>query len=176
MERSYNAPSPPDPVELIEHYVAFNPHGTFAVHDHDNPEMTFEATHAAWRKWKPDAPTSAHWYTTETLRDLIAAYVACQRTINGSSRCGSLCPSFEDYRARPNRKQSQPGYRAGVHKVCQRTCRQRLKTASCATQMRSERSPTRLRDTGSRDRVSIAAMHFSARSWPDSVCLYSRAG
>ena len=60
--------------ELVEGYAAFNPHATFRFKD-----MTFEATDPEWVKWKPTDPTSAHWYTPDTLRDLIAAYVFLER-------------------------------------------------------------------------------------------------
>lgn len=75
----YNAPSPPTARELVEGYAVFNPHATFRLESDPNGEVTFEATNKKWQKWEPDAPTSAHWYTPETLRDLIAAYVACER-------------------------------------------------------------------------------------------------
>lgn len=58
---------------LVRHYAAFNPHATFRLGD---DELVFPATDLAWRKWRTDAPTSAHWYTVETLRDLIAGYVS----------------------------------------------------------------------------------------------------
>lgn len=57
--------------ELVEGYAAFNPHATFRL-----AETTFEATDTEWQKWKPNDPTSPHWYNPTTLRDLIAAYVA----------------------------------------------------------------------------------------------------
>ncbi len=60
--------------ELVEGYAVFNPHVTFKLGD-----TTFEATNPNWKKWKPDEPTSAHWYTTETFRDLIAAYISQER-------------------------------------------------------------------------------------------------
>ncbi len=60
--------------ELVEGYTAFNPHSTFRLGD-----TTFEATDPTWRKWNPSDPTSPHWYTLETLRDLIAAYVYQER-------------------------------------------------------------------------------------------------
>ena len=87
-EDFYNAPRgrcsgielpSPTAQELVEGYVTFNPHATFTIRDSLNGEATFEATNPEWKKWKPDAPTSAHWYTPETLRDLIAAYVSCER-------------------------------------------------------------------------------------------------
>ena len=60
--------------DLVEGYAAFNPHATFRL-----GEMTFEATISSWKKWKPGDPTSPHWYTPETLRDLIAAYISQER-------------------------------------------------------------------------------------------------
>lgn len=60
--------------ELVEGYAAFNPHAIFKIGN-----ITFEATDPGWVKWKPTDPTSAHWYTPETFRDLIAAYVSQER-------------------------------------------------------------------------------------------------
>lgn len=60
--------------QLIEAYAAFNPHATFKLNG-----KTYDRTDPTWRKWRPDEPTSPHWYTPETLRDLIAAYVAEER-------------------------------------------------------------------------------------------------
>lgn len=59
---------------LIETYAAFNPHATFQFNG-----KVYERTDPAWQKWRPNEPTSPHWYTAETLRDLIAAYVAEER-------------------------------------------------------------------------------------------------
>lgn len=58
---------------MIEGYAAFNPHATFTLgHLHLTP------TDTEWRKWQSKDPTSAHWYTPETFRDLIAAYVSAE--------------------------------------------------------------------------------------------------
>jgi DNA topoisomerase VI subunit B len=65
---------PPTPDELIENYSAFNPHATFTLNG-----QRYEPTDTAWQKWRPDMPTSAHWYNTETLRDLVAGYLAGER-------------------------------------------------------------------------------------------------
>jgi len=66
--------SPPTPQELVEGFAAFNPHATFRLGD-----TTFEPSNPGWRKWKPSDPTSPHWYSPETLRDLIAAYIDRER-------------------------------------------------------------------------------------------------
>ena len=66
--------SPPTARELVEGYAAFNPHATFRF-----SKLTFEATDPDFYKWRADEPTSAHWYTPETLRSLIAGYIARER-------------------------------------------------------------------------------------------------
>ena len=65
---------PPSARGLLLDFAAFNPHATFTL----NGEQ-FERTDADWKKWRPDNPISAHWYSEETLRDLIAAYIAKER-------------------------------------------------------------------------------------------------
>jgi DNA topoisomerase VI subunit B len=60
--------------ELVEGYAAFNPHATFTLGD-----TILEATDPDWKKWTPGDPTSPHWYTPDTLRDLVAAYVSQER-------------------------------------------------------------------------------------------------
>jgi DNA topoisomerase VI subunit B len=69
---SYNAV--PTAAELVAGFAAFNPHATFVL-----DARRFERTMDEWKKWAPDLPTSAHWYSAETLRDLIAAYIARER-------------------------------------------------------------------------------------------------
>ena len=57
--------------ELVAGFAAFNPHATFTLDGE-----THQHTVSVWQKWSPDQPTSAHWYDSKTLRDLIAAYIA----------------------------------------------------------------------------------------------------
>src|ERR1017187_5777620 len=68
---SYN-PSP-TAEELIRGYAAFNPHASFVLNGRSYPRI------GPCTKWSPRQPTSAHCYNSETLRDLIAAYIAKQR-------------------------------------------------------------------------------------------------
>lgn len=47
-----------------------------------NPHMKLnevQPTQPSWEKWRPNAPTSPHWYTAERLRALIAAYLNDER-------------------------------------------------------------------------------------------------
>jgi Histidine kinase-, DNA gyrase B-, and HSP90-like ATPase len=60
----------PHLILLLRNYAAFNPHASFSLNDE-----SFPASDPDWRNWRPDHPTSAHWYRTQDLRDLIAAYI-----------------------------------------------------------------------------------------------------
>ena len=63
---------------LIETYVAFNPHATFAL---QTPDACLEApaTTPHWHKWLPSHKTSPCWYESEHLTALIAAYLSQER-------------------------------------------------------------------------------------------------
>jgi DNA topoisomerase VI subunit B len=65
---------------LVRRYAAFNPHATFHVTAPDGHASTLPGTDAHWMKWHPSKPTAAHWYTVETLRALLAAYLLEDRT------------------------------------------------------------------------------------------------
>ena len=56
---------------LVQCYRIFNPHATFEVNG-----KTFPAEDHHWRKWRPDNPTSVHWYSLDSFRDLIGAYIS----------------------------------------------------------------------------------------------------
>jgi DNA topoisomerase VI subunit B len=62
--------------DILDAYSLFNPHATF----HYN-ERTYKATDTGFHKWRVDDQTSPFWYTPETLRSLIGAYIS--REING---------------------------------------------------------------------------------------------
>lgn len=79
-ETSYFYNSPPTPQELIEGYTAFNPHVTFILNG-----VRYEATEPGWEKWTTDQQTSIHWYSIETLSDLIAGYLYKERR-NGQNK------------------------------------------------------------------------------------------
>lgn len=66
--RSYNPP--PMARDLIEAYAACNPHAHFIIDGYE-----FAPTDVQWGRWGMGDRTSAHWYTAENLRDLIAAYI-----------------------------------------------------------------------------------------------------
>jgi DNA topoisomerase VI subunit B len=57
--------------ELAVGYALCNPHMSLSV-----GEFKWTATDRSWRKWTSSEPTPPHWYTTEDLRNLAAAYIA----------------------------------------------------------------------------------------------------
>lgn len=60
--------------DLVQNYVCLNPHATFFLNG-----KGYERTIHTWKKWIPNMPTSAHWYSSETLRDLVAGYIGIER-------------------------------------------------------------------------------------------------
>jgi DNA topoisomerase VI subunit B len=65
-------------VDLLLEYAAFNPHTSLTYRASDD-EIAIPRTTPAWHKWAPRDPTSAHWYSEERLRALVAAYLAEER-------------------------------------------------------------------------------------------------
>ena len=64
---------------LVNGYSLFNPHAQFSLLM-DGEEVLCPAMQADWQKWKPNNPTSPHWYTLERIKSLIAAYVTAERS------------------------------------------------------------------------------------------------
>jgi DNA topoisomerase VI subunit B len=65
-----------DFLQLAETFTWLNPHLSLTLTW--NGDIVFEAepTLPDWARWRPSAPTSAHWYNAETLQRLIGAEVA----------------------------------------------------------------------------------------------------
>lgn len=64
------------PTELADRIVAFNPHATIRVTVGDCAEYRARGTNPAFSKWHIGKPASPHWYTADTLGDLIASHLA----------------------------------------------------------------------------------------------------
>jgi Histidine kinase-, DNA gyrase B-, and HSP90-like ATPase/Protein of unknown function C-terminus (DUF2399) len=62
-------------LQIASDFAWLNPHLTITVNWDGERELTLASTDPGWPKWKPNEPTSPHWYTTGTLGRLIAAYV-----------------------------------------------------------------------------------------------------
>ncbi len=73
-----------DFLQLASDYTFLNPHLTISI-DWFGEQTTVEATDPTWRKWKPNMPTCAHWYSQEDMERLLAAYITHDQD-NGGSR------------------------------------------------------------------------------------------
>jgi hypothetical protein len=62
-------------LQLADDYTFFNPHLSLTV-DWFGKRTTVPASNAAWKKWLPSDPTSAHWYKPEHFERLVSAYIA----------------------------------------------------------------------------------------------------
>lgn len=62
-------------LQMLETFAVLNPHLTLTGALFDEA-LHFEASAPDWPKWKPNEPSSPHWYTPDTLARLIAACVA----------------------------------------------------------------------------------------------------
>jgi DNA topoisomerase VI subunit B len=62
-------------LQIAFDYVVLNPHLTLTV-DWFGEARTWKRTDLAWEKWKPNQPTSPHWYRVDHLERLIGAYLA----------------------------------------------------------------------------------------------------
>ncbi len=69
---------------LVESFAVFNPHAAIDL-DWFGESTTWPATNPAWDKWRPDKPTSPHWYELPDLERLIGAYITYDRD-SGSDR------------------------------------------------------------------------------------------
>ena len=58
----------------VAQFGCLNPHANFILQRPDAKVATFPASSKHWRKWRADQPTSAHWYSAESFRNLVTAY------------------------------------------------------------------------------------------------------
>ena len=65
-----------DFLQLADTFTWLNPHLSLTVTWNGDRVFSADATLADWTRWRPSAPTSAHWYNAETLQRLIGAEVA----------------------------------------------------------------------------------------------------
>jgi len=59
---------------IISSFACFNPHLTIRLHGWPG-DMEIEKADPNWQKFKPDEPTSPHWYNADRLKALIGAYL-----------------------------------------------------------------------------------------------------
>ena len=71
-------------LQIADDYTFLNPHLTLHL-NWMGDEKRIEAIDRDWMKWRPNEPTSPHWYEAEHLTRLIGAYIAHDRD-RGSDR------------------------------------------------------------------------------------------
>jgi DNA topoisomerase VI subunit B len=69
-----------DPLHWLRSFAAFNPHATFSYQGKSASSKEVEiykSTHEGpFKKYVPSEPTSAHWYSPETLKKLVFSHIA----------------------------------------------------------------------------------------------------
>jgi hypothetical protein len=65
-----------DFLQLADTFTWLNPHLSLSLNWNGDGVFSADATLADWTRWRPSAPTSAHWYNAESLQRLIGAEVA----------------------------------------------------------------------------------------------------
>ncbi len=79
---------------IIEGFALFNPHATFRL-DWFGEKYAWDATDPAWEKWKPNKPTSTHWYEGRHLERLIGAYITHDRDAGTDRLVSDLVVEFD---------------------------------------------------------------------------------
>jgi hypothetical protein len=89
--------------DLLTGYAVFNPHLTLDV-TWFAERLQFTATDPNWRKWRPNQPTSPHWYEPRHLERLIAAYIASDRDRNEDRTVSAFLAEFDGLSGSAKRK------------------------------------------------------------------------
>ena len=80
--------------ELVQGFAVFNPHLSLTL-NWFNEQTKWKAADANWSKWKPQKPTSAHWYELAHLERLIGAYVTHDREHGSDRLISDLVAEFD---------------------------------------------------------------------------------
>jgi hypothetical protein len=79
---------------LVEGFAVFNPHATITL-DWFGETTTWPATVAAWEKWKPNRPTSSHWYELRHLERLVGGYITADRQAGADRLVSDFVAEFD---------------------------------------------------------------------------------
>jgi hypothetical protein len=99
---------------MVEGYAVFNPHATIRL-DWFGRKTTWEATNPAWEKWRPDQPTSPHWYEQQHLERLIGAYITHDKDAGADRLVPDFLAGFDGLSGSAKRTQVLNG--AGLKRV-----------------------------------------------------------
>jgi hypothetical protein len=79
---------------MVHGFAMFNPHATITI-DWFGWKAEYPATNTAWLKWRPDDPTSAHWYEQRHIERLIAAYITHGRDTGTEKLVSEFLAEFD---------------------------------------------------------------------------------
>jgi DNA topoisomerase VI subunit B len=84
-------------VTLLHDFTFLNPHLSLAVDWFGQTQFTTESTTTDWKKWRPNQPTSAHWYTHEQAERLVGAYITHDNESGGEEGGRTVRAFIEDF-------------------------------------------------------------------------------
>jgi hypothetical protein len=79
---------------LAADYTCINPHLSLTIDWSGRRLIDIKAPDPSWRKWRPNQPTSPHWYTTEQFSALVAHYIRHDDQGGRSRTVGELLSEF----------------------------------------------------------------------------------
>jgi len=89
--------------QLLRGFTLFNPHLSMSVTWFDRA-WSVEATGSGWKKWKPNKPTSPHWYELQHFQRLIGAYISLDRERGTDRTVASFVNQFDGLTGSGKRK------------------------------------------------------------------------
>ncbi len=88
---------------LFTGYATFNPHLSLSVRWFGE-RLKFAATNLTWEKWKPNKPTSPHWYELRHLERLAGCYIALDRQRDEDRTVAAFLAEFDGLTGSAKRK------------------------------------------------------------------------
>ena len=115
-----------DFLQLADTFTWLNPHLSLSVTWDGERVFEAERTSLDWTRWRPSAPTSAHWYNEETLQRLIGAevayaedhglsqrpvrdFIADFRGLSSTAKTKAICDGLEPQPPVPGRRRDRSG-------------------------------------------------------------------
>jgi DNA topoisomerase VI subunit B len=89
---------------VVRGFAFFNPHLSIRFEWFGKTILNVTATDPGWRKWKPNRPTSPHWYELRHMERLIGAYVSHARDNGGDRTVAEFLREFDGLRGSAKRK------------------------------------------------------------------------
>lgn len=88
---------------LLRGFTIFNPHLSLKV-KWFKTRWSVKATDPSWKKWRPNQPTSPHWYGQQHLERLIGAYIALDRERGTDRTVAAFVGEFDGLTGSQKRK------------------------------------------------------------------------